>query len=102
MCDSIVIVTFKALRYCHSLSVVHKDVNPSNVLCTGEGHTLHVILADFGISEVLNEPGVACRGGTLPYMSPELLTGCGDAYDEKTDIWSAAITCLELVYISHL
>ena len=36
--------------------------------------------------------------GTLDYLAPEMLNGCG--YDEKIDLWCLGVFTYEMVYIS--
>jgi p70 ribosomal S6 kinase len=38
-----------ALRYLHSLGVIHRDLKPENMLLNSTGH---IVLTDFGLSEV--------------------------------------------------
>lgn len=61
-----------ALAHVHAAGVIHRDLKPANILaCDGR-----VILTDFGISRILDVPGVTTAGkviGTFAYMSPEQL-----------------------------
>lgn len=73
----------QALQYAHSKRVIHRDIKPANILIDGEGHAF---LADFGIAL---DPSVTQSNtvpGTLQYMAPELLRGCGPS--AVTDIYS--------------
>jgi len=79
-----------ALAYLHGLDIVHRDVKPENLLVEYDinGHVLHLKLADFGLSQKVNEPlYMVC--GTLAYVSPEILTEEG--YGVKIDIWAAGV-----------
>lgn len=46
----------EAVQYLHSLGVVHRDLKPENLLCASDfEETLHVYVADFGLSRSLEE-----------------------------------------------
>jgi predicted ATPase/signal transduction histidine kinase len=84
----------------HARHVIHKDINPSNIVVnplTGE-----LKLIDFGISSVLSRESAASRPpkkreGTLPYMSPEQTGRMNRAVDYRTDFYSLGVTLYELV-----
>ena len=79
-----------------TLGVVHRDVNPQNLMLTFEGQ---VKILDFGIAWVRGrEAPVTQLGmvkGTPPYMAPEQLKN--DAVDRRTDVFAAAVVLHELL-----
>ncbi|MES1157573.1 MAG: serine/threonine-protein kinase [Haliangium ochraceum] len=83
----------RALAYVHgrkdngkALGIVHRDVNPQNVLLSREGE---VKLADFGIAKAIGKSEKSATGvikGKFAYMSPEQSIG-GDL-DARSDLFS--------------
>ena len=47
----------RAVRYCHSKGIVHRDIKLDNILLdvTSNGHVT-VKLCDFGVSKLLTDP----------------------------------------------
>lgn len=90
-----------AVEYLHSNSIIHRDINPSNVVLDKSGE--HLKLCDFGISRILPDGQstvtMTAQQGTLCYMAPEMLRA--DEYmkmnGEKCDVYSTAILFSELV-----
>jgi len=90
-----------ALDYLHRgagaeppVPVLHRDVNPSNVLLSVSGD---VKLTDFGVAEVAGQPrgeGGALRG-TIAYMSPEQVLG--EAPEPRSDLYSTGVLFWELL-----
>ncbi len=78
------------------LDVVHRDVNPSNVLIARSGH---VKLADFGVVRMRErlqqktEPGLV--KGKYAYLAPEYIAG--EPCSVQTDIYAAGIMLFELL-----
>lgn len=91
----------KALDYIHRAklgdgggAVVHRDVNPSNVLLGVGGE---VKLTDFGVADVegqMRGDSGALRG-TLAYMSPEQVLGQG--VDARSDLYAVGVILWELL-----
>ncbi len=79
----------------HPLSIIHRDVSPSNVLVTYEGG---VKVVDFGIAKAslrqhATRPSV--RKGKAPFMSPEQCRG--DAIDRRSDVFSLGAVLHQLL-----
>ncbi|CAA2994677.1 serine threonine- kinase PEPKR2-like [Olea europaea subsp. europaea] len=75
-----------AIRYCHEMGVVHRDVKPENILLTTSGQ---MKLADFGLAlRILDGQSLTGVVGSPAYVAPEILVG---NYSEKVDIWSAGV-----------
>lgn len=85
---------FKALEYCHSHSIMHRDVKPGNILVDRKGH---IQLSDFGCARCW-KPGrnytLSC--GTVWYRAPEMFLKKED-YTMSVDIWAAGCVWWELL-----
>jgi len=96
--SAIAAMMVQGLAYLHSHKVLHRDLKAGNVLLTSEGKAK---LADFGVSAKL--VNTLQKKNTIvgsPYwMAPEVISvqkGKGEGYDFKADIWSLAITAIEM------
>jgi diguanylate cyclase (GGDEF)-like protein len=90
----------KILGQIHDFHIVHKDINPSNIVFNPI--TKQVKIIDFGISTVLSRENTSFRNpnlleGTLPYISPEQTGRMNRAIDYRTDFYSLGITFYELL-----
>jgi predicted ATPase/signal transduction histidine kinase len=83
----------------HSQKIIHKDINPGNILYNPE--TGNVKLIDFGISSILSKEKEILKNpnsieGTLAYISPEQTGRMNRIIDYRTDFYSLGITLFEL------
>jgi len=52
--SNIVRQILEAVSYLHSQGVVHRDLKPENLLCSTERDSIHIYVADFGLSRVFS------------------------------------------------
>ncbi|KAL7324606.1 hypothetical protein PS15p_209775 [Mucor circinelloides] len=85
----------KGLEYCHSHSIIHRDLKMSNLLLTSSGL---LKIADFGLARTLSLPGKPMTPNvvTLWYRAPEVLFGDSN-YTTSIDLWSAGCIMGELM-----
>ena len=83
-----------ALAALHQKGFLHGDVKPSNIGFTSEGSPK---LLDFGLAHAVDD--AAMVGGTLPYLSPEVLAGRPP--EEADDVWSLSVVLYEMVSGRH-
>jgi len=96
----IAIATTEILGQIHRANIIHKDINPSNIVYNPQTKQLKII--DFGISTqlsretpILKNPGVL--EGTLAYISPEQTGRMNRSLDYRADFYSLGVTFYELL-----
>jgi eukaryotic-like serine/threonine-protein kinase len=88
--------TLAGLEYAHDAGVVHRDVNPANLIITPDGC---VKLTDFGLAKSLGDHQLTNDGdivGSLHYMPPEQVRRQTEP-DPRSDIYSAGAVLYELL-----
>lgn len=90
-----------ALAAAHAQGVVHRDVNPSNVLLLKRRsrRECHVKVLDFGLARLEDSTdeltGVGERLGTAAYMAPEYISG--QVLDHRGDLYALGIILFEML-----
>lgn len=84
----------------HTANIIHKDINPSNIVLNLETQQLKII--DFGIStarsrETLTLKNPTVLEGTLAYISPEQTGRMNRSVDYRTDFYSLGATFYQLL-----
>ena len=92
--------TAAALAEVHGQRIVHKDVNPANIVVVPD--TGAVRLIDFGLATRLPRESPSLRTpnvleGTLAYISPEQTGRMNRSIDYRTDLYSLGVTLYEML-----
>lgn len=95
----IVIQVTEILSKIHAHNIIHKDINPSNIIFNVETEQVKII--DFGISSVTTDESFSEESnileGTLAYISPEQTGRMNRPIDYRTDFYSLGATLYELL-----
>ena len=96
----IAIKIVQSLGAIHAHQIIHKDINPSNIVFNPQTGQLKLI--DFGISTVMTREETNLKNfqvleGTLAYMSPEQTGRINRYLDYRTDFYSLGVTFYEML-----
>ncbi|MCB9854697.1 MAG: tetratricopeptide repeat protein [Phycisphaerales bacterium] len=91
-----------ALEHAHQRGVVHRDLKPGNILIDSSAQPK---VLDFGIARITEGDDAAATLqtqtgqllGTVPYMSPEQVTGDSRMVDVRTDVYALGALLYELL-----
>jgi serine/threonine-protein kinase len=88
-----------AMEEAHKQGVIHRDLKPGNILINPSGQ---LKILDFGLARLLTagddsdtDTGNLTVAGTLPYVSPEELSG-SPTLDSRSDLYSCGVVLYEM------
>ncbi len=82
-----------AIRYCHSLGIIHSDLKPENLLYMTPSDNSIIKITDFGLARFVENEMATTACGTPNYVAPEIIAGKG--YSKEVDLWSIGV----IIYI---
>ena len=90
----------ETLGQIHTHHIIHKDINPSNIVLNPNTGIVKII--DFGISTVLSQENSQFQNpqileGTIFYISPEQTGRMNRRIDYRTDFYSLGVTLYQLL-----
>lgn len=89
------------LRFAHTHNpmIIHRDINPDNVLLSYENEKPSALIADFGLAQSINSfSKFANAGGRYLYFAPECFL---NTYFPASDVFSAGIVLYKMITGVH-
>ncbi|MPC12938.1 Casein kinase II subunit alpha [Portunus trituberculatus] len=94
--EKCVVKILKALDYCHSMGIMHRDVKPHNVMIDHEHRKLRLI--DWGLAEFYHpNQEYNVRVASRYFKGPELLVDY-QMYDYSLDMWSLGCMLASMIF----
>lgn len=98
----VVVNVLSGLMALHDAGYIHRDIDPSNIMVTADGH---IKLIDFGICKQMNNLTTNDRPLTVSgrfmgkpeYAAPELAIGDVKAQNQTTDIYAVGILLYQCI-----
>lgn len=99
-CVGIGIAVTTALKDIHRAGIIHKDINPANIIVNAKTNTVRLV--DFGIASRYGTEQATIKApssvpGTPGYMSPEQTGRMNRSVDYRSDFYSLGATLYELL-----
>jgi serine/threonine-protein kinase len=90
-----------ALGHAHSQGIVHRDLQPANMMLVRQRGSMRLKVLNFGLAKNLNrEAALGTDIGTFDpqYAAPEVMAGHTTDVGAWSDVWSLAVIVLEVLH----
>jgi len=99
---SLIAAVCDAVQYAHQQGIIHRDLKPANILVDEHGNPK---ILDFGVSRATDrdiytttlQTSSGQLIGTLPYMSPEQVSGNPAEVDTRSDVYAIGVILYQLL-----
>lgn len=84
--------TTSGVAYLHQHGIVHRDLKPENLLFRTPDEDSDLLIADFGLSRIIDEEKfrmLTTTCGTPSYMAPEIFKKTG--HGKPVDVWAIGV-----------
>ena len=87
---AVAIELLEALDHAHGQGIVHRDINPNNVMMVERGGSLHPVIIDFGMARTADQAVTKVAwGGTPGHAAPEQILE-PMSNDRRSDLYGVA------------
>ncbi len=95
---TLILKVCEAVEHAHQKGIIHRDLKPSNILVDSSGQPK---VLDFGVARAQGaqslHTGTGQLIGTLPYMSPEQVSGDPEEVDTRSDVYALGVIMYQLL-----
>ena len=84
------------LRDCHESCIVHRDIQPDNILVQIESDDSSIKISDFGVSEIAKtDDSLKSLIRASNFIAPEIISG--RPYGKPVDVWSCGVLMYTII-----